>query len=116
MLRDGCHRSAWTSIALCAVIALGAACGAPVLSRDGKLVFQPRGARGASVITANGVEFLDGNELPQPVVRRSVDEPWRPATGFLMPADGIWRRTSTAVPVQGRGLLVVLRSSDVLVP
>jgi hypothetical protein len=33
-----------------------------------------------------------------------------------MPADGVWRATSTPIAVQGHGLAVVLRSSDVLVP
>src|SRR5690242_18108806 len=94
--------------------ALAAGCAAPVLSRDGQLVFQQRGASGASVITANGVEFLDRAALPQPVVRRSADEPWRPATGFLLPADGVLRQTSTPVAIQGPGLAVVLRSSDAI--
>jgi hypothetical protein len=93
-----------------------AGCGAPVLTRDGKLVFSEGGQRGASVITANGVEFLDRAEIPRPVVRRSADEPWQPSTGFLIPRDGVWKKTSIAVPVQGNGLAVVLRSSDVLVP
>jgi hypothetical protein len=101
-------------VALIAGAASG--CAKPVLSRDGQVVFQQKGAHGASVITANGVEFLDKTEIPRPVVRRSAAEPWRPATGFLMPADGIWRKTSTPVAVQGRGLAVVLRSSDVLIP
>jgi hypothetical protein len=110
------------SVALLTVLGAGggassiAGCGAPVLSRDGQLVFQQPGARGATVITANGVEFLDRNEVPQPIVRRSVGEAWRPATGFLLPADGVWRKTATPVPVQGPGLAVVLRSSDVLIP
>ena len=91
-------------------------CSAPVLTRDGQLVFQPKGARGASVITANGVEFLDRAEVPQPFVRRGAEEAWRPATGFLMPSDGVWRKSSVPVPVQGPGLAVVLRSSDLLVP
>ncbi|MFO0761966.1 MAG: hypothetical protein U0359_36335, partial [Byssovorax sp.] len=91
-------------------------CGAPVLTQDGQLVFTEGGRHGASVITAHGVEFLDRAEVPQPVVRRSVNEPWTPATGFLIPKDGIWRKTSVAVPVEGHGLAVVLRSSDVLVP
>jgi len=91
-------------------------CSTPMLSRDGQVVFQEKGAHGASVITANGVEFLDRAEVPQPIVRRSPDEPWRPATGFLLPSDGVWRRTSTPIAVQGAGLAVVLRSSDVLVP
>ncbi|MEO7330140.1 MAG: hypothetical protein ABI193_16315 [Minicystis sp.] len=97
-----------------ALAAIG--CGAPVLTQDGQLVFTPGGQRGASVITAHGVEFLDRADIPQPVLRRSADEPWQPSTGFLIPRDGVWRKTSTAVPVQGRGLAVVLRSSDVLIP
>lgn len=102
------------SLLALSIAALG--CGAPVLSQDGQLVFAEGGKHGASVITAHGVEFLDRADIPQPVVRRSADEPWQPSTGFLIPRDGIWRKTSTAVPVQGRGLAVVLRSSDVLVP
>jgi hypothetical protein len=98
------------------VIAL-AGCATPVLSQDGQLVFpEAGGTHGASVITANGVQFMDRTEIPQPVVRRSVDEPWRPATGFLLPASGVWRETSTPVPVEGKGLAVVLRSSDRLIP
>jgi hypothetical protein len=97
-------------------LALAAGCGAPVLSQDGQLVFSEGGRQGASVLTANGVEFIDRADVPAPVVRRSANEPWRPATGFLLPADGIWRQTSTPVAVQGHGLAVVLRSSDTLIP
>ena len=119
MERAAVRRWRWRSIAAtmatASLVSL-AGCSIPVLTRDGQLVFQPKGAHGASVITANGVEFLDRAEIPQPFVRRSPDEPWRPATGFLMPSDGIWRKSSTPVPVQGPGLAVVLRSSDVLIP
>lgn len=97
-------------------LALASGCASPVLSRDGQVVFQQKGARGATVLTANGVEFIDRADEPRPVVRRSVNEPWRPATGFLLPANGVLEKTSTPVPVQGHGLAVVLRSSDVLVP
>lgn len=117
MARAGVRR--WRAVVAASVtvgLAGLAGCGAPMLTRDGQLVFQPKGAHGASVITANGVEFLDRAEVPQAVVRRSPDEPWRPATGFLMPSDGVWRKSSTPVPVQGRGLAVVLRSSDLLIP
>jgi hypothetical protein len=79
-------------------------------------VFSEGGARGASVLTANGVEFIDRMDVPEPVIRRSVDDPWRPATGFLLPADGVWRETSKPVAVEGPGLAVVLRASDALVP
>jgi hypothetical protein len=98
------------------IVAVVLGCSSPQLARDGQLVFQERGAHGASVITSNGVEFLDRADIPSPVIRKSVNEPWRPATGFLLPADGIWRRTSKPLPVQGRGLLVVMRSSDIVVP
>ena len=98
------------------VVASAVGCSAPTLTRDGQLAFTPGGARGASVITANGVEFLDRTDIPDPVVRRSVNQPWRPATGFLLPADGIWRETSTPKAIQGPGLAVALRSSDRLVP
>jgi len=93
------------------------ACATPALTRDGQLVFTPKGGRrGASVITANGVEFMDSTELPKPVVRTSPNDPWTPPTGFLVPKDGIWRKTSTPVALSGNGLAVVLRSSDALIP
>src|SRR5262245_50707137 len=103
--------------ALLLAAALTAACAPPVLSRDGQIVFAEKGGtRGATVITANGVEFIDRAEIPRPVVRRSVNEPWIPATGFLLPPDGVWRETSKPAAVSGHGLAVVLRSSDSIVP
>jgi hypothetical protein len=103
------------AFAVLAAIA-GMGCAPPVLSRDGQLVFSEAGARGATVLTANGVEFIDRTDIPRPVIRRSANEPWRPATGFLLPPDGVWRETSKPVAVSGPGLAVVLRSSDALVP
>lgn len=100
--------------ALAAITALG--CAPPILSRDGQLVFTEGGARGATVLTANGVEFIDRTDIPTPVIRRSANEPWRPATGFLLPPDGVWRETSKPVAVSGRGLAVILRASDALFP
>lgn len=99
-------------------LALGfSACSKPVLTRDGQLVFTPAGGRrGASVLTANGVEFLDATEIPKPNVRRSPYDPWVPATGFILPKDGVWRETSRPVAIAGQGLAVVLRSSDTLIP
>ena len=104
------------AIVAAAATATAIGCGGPVLTRDGQLAFPQGGARGASVLTANGVEFLDRKEIPQPVLRRSADEPWRPATGFLIPASGVWRATSVPMPIEGHGLAVVLRSSDELIP
>jgi hypothetical protein len=68
------------------------------------------------VLTANGVEYLDRAEVPSPVIRRSANEPWQPATGFLLPEGGVWRETSRPIAVSGHGLAVVLRTSDALVP
>jgi len=88
-----------------------------MLTRDGQLVFTPAGGRrGASVLTANGVEFLDSTEIPKPNIRRSPHDPWVPATGFILPKDGVWRETSRPVAISGPGLAVVLRSSDTLIP
>src|SRR3954471_12185342 len=84
-------------------------CAAPALSQDGQLVFtEPGGRRGASVLTANGVQFMDSTDLPRPVERRSANDPWQAPTGFLLPRDGVWRETSSPVPIQGHGLGVVL--------
>ncbi len=100
------------------VLSLSAlSCAPPALTRDGQVVFTPKGGRrGASVLTANGVEFLDATEIPKPILRRSANEPWTPPTGFLVPKDGIWRKTSTPVAVTGEGLVVIVRSSDEYVP
>lgn len=93
------------------------ACAKPYLAKDGQLVFTPSGGRrGASVLTANGVEFIDSADIPKPNLRRSPYEPWVPATGFLLPADGVWRETSRPIAIKGPGLGVVLRSSDSLIP
>src|SRR3954465_2061357 len=97
--------------------AASAGCEAPFLAKDGQLVFAERGGRrGASVITANGVEFMDADDIPSPILRRSVTEAWRAPTGFLLPSDGVWRESSRPVPIEGRGVGIVPRSSDTLVP
>ncbi|HSN96679.1 MAG TPA: vWA domain-containing protein [Candidatus Nanopelagicales bacterium] len=104
------------ALACIAATLAGVGCSRPVLTREGRLVFAEGGARGASVLTANGVEFLDVAEVPAPVIRRSTNEPWQPSTGFLLPKSGVWRETSRPVAVNGHGLTMVLRSSDHLVP
>ncbi len=99
-------------------LAIGfSACSRPYLTQDGQVVFTPAGGRrGASVLTANGVEFIDSTDIPKPNVRRSPYDPWVPATGFLLPSDGVWRETSRPVAISGPGLGVVLRSSDAIIP
>lgn len=93
-----------------------AGCASPYLTRDGQLVFQQHGARGASVLTAHGVEFLDATDVPPKIERHSIDEPWRAPVGFLLPKSGVWTAKSKPVAVSGPGLAVVVRTSDVLVP
>jgi hypothetical protein len=101
----------------CLALSIAAIAGCASLTQDGQLLITPPGGkRGASVLTANGVEFMDSTELPRAIERRSASEPWRAPTGFLLPRDGVWRKTSTPVLMQGPGLGIVLRSSDVLVP
>ena len=68
------------------------------------------------MVTANGVEFHDANELPERLVVRDPYEPWRAPVGFLVPASGRFTKTSTATRVSGDGLSVVLRPSDTRVP
>jgi hypothetical protein len=105
-----------SKLAWLAVWASVCACAAPSLTRDGQLVFSERAQTGAAVLTAGGIEIVDRGHLPQPIVRSSAFEPWRPPTGFLLPADGVFRETSVPHPIAARGMAVVLRSSDVLVP
>jgi hypothetical protein len=103
--------------ALLALVCGFTACSKPYLAKDGQLVFTPSGGRrGASVLTANGVEFIDSADVPKANVRRSPYDPWVPATGFLLPADGVWRETSRPISISTPGLGVVLRSSDSLIP
>jgi len=46
------------------LLALACGCSRPFLARDGTLVFQEKGAHGASVLTANGLEFAYLEEGP----------------------------------------------------
>src|SRR3984957_8718572 len=91
-------------------------CSHPILARDGTLVFQEKGAHGASVVTANGVEFHDVVDVPERVVVRDPYEPWRAPLGFLVPANGRFTKTSVPTLVATTGLAVSLRPSDTRVP
>jgi hypothetical protein len=92
------------------------ACSRPFLARDGTLVFQEKGAHGASVVTANGIEFHDVVDVPERVVVRDPYEPWRAPLGFLVPANGRFTKTSVPTLVATTGLAVSLRPSDTRVP
>ncbi|MCA9628859.1 MAG: VWA domain-containing protein [Myxococcales bacterium] len=104
----------WGLLLIGGLLLLG--CAAPVLSQDGQLVFSEGGQRGASVLTANGVQFIDRGERPQPTRRSSAFEPWVPPTGFLLPANGVLTRRSKPISVAGRGVSFVVRTSDVYAP
>lgn len=93
-----------------------AGCAHPVVARDGTLVFEQKGAHGAAVMTANGIEYKDNADVPQRVVVRDVDEPWRAPLGFILPADGRFTKTSKPLVLATKGLAIVLRPSDTLVP
>ncbi|HEY8073770.1 MAG TPA: hypothetical protein VIF62_06670 [Labilithrix sp.] len=101
--------------ALAATIAL-AGCEAPYLAKDGTLAFPERGAHGASVLTANGIEYRDRGDVPTPINRRSADEPWRAPIGFILPRDGRFTETSKPTVLATTGLAIVLRPSDTRVP
>jgi hypothetical protein len=110
MLRGAPRWGAWgLLLAVCA-------CGKPFLARDGTLVFPERGAHGAAVLTANGLEFHDVADVPERVVVRDPYEPWRAPVGFIVPASGRFTKTSQPTVVSTTGLSVSLRPSDTRVP
>lgn len=98
------------------VALLTSGCERPYLARDGTFYFPEPGARGAAVITANGVEYRDREDIPKPVVSRDPNEPWRAPIGFILPQDGRFTETSKPHVLATTGLAVVLRPSDTRVP
>jgi hypothetical protein len=102
------------ALALLALLPLG--CGRPFLANDGTLVLPEPGAHGASVVTANGLEFHDVADKPHPVVVRDPYEPWRAPVGFIVPASGRFTKTSAPTVAVTPGLTITLRPSDTRVP
>ncbi len=92
------------------------ACEKPFLARDGTLVFPEQGAHGAAVVTANGLEYRDTSDVPERMVVRDPNEPWRAPIGFILPQSGRFTRTSSPTLVATTGLGIVLRPSDTRVP
>lgn len=80
------------------------------------MYFPEHGARGASVMTANGLEFHDRDDVPQRLVTRDPNEPWRAPIGFILPRDGRFTETSRPHVLATSGLAIVLRPSDTRVP
>ena len=105
----------WRSVAI-ALLLFTEACAHPVMTRDGTLVFQEPGAHGASVLTANGLEFHDVTDVPKRIVVRDPYEPWRAPVGFILPANGRFTKTSKPTVVNTAGLTISLRPSDTRVP
>ena len=97
-----------------AATALG--CERPQLAKDGTFYFPEKGAHGASVLTANGVEYRDRDDVPQRIVTRDPNEPWRAPIGFILPRDGRFTQTSKPHVLATPGLAIVLRPSDTRVP
>lgn len=91
-------------------------CERPYLARDGTLLFPEKGARGAAVVTASGLEFHDRNDVPVRIISRDPNEPWRAPIGFILPQSGRFTETSRPTVVATTGLAVVLRPSDTRVP
>ncbi len=91
-------------------------CAKPVLTKDGSWVLQEKGARGATVVTANGVEFHDSEDVPSPVIQKDPMDPWRAPIGFILPKSGVFTKTSTPLTLATQGAVVVVRSSDTRVP
>ncbi len=95
---------------------LASGCGGPFLSQDGTVVFPENGPHGASVITANGVEFHDKADIPPRVVHRDANDPWRAPIGFILPANGRFTKTSSPTVLATRGVAISIRPSDTRVP
>jgi hypothetical protein len=86
------------------------------MTKDGSVVVQQSGAHGASVMTANGVEYHDRKDMPQRIVVRSPNEPWRAPVGFILPSNGRFVVTSRPTVVGTPGLTFAMRPSDTRVP
>jgi len=94
-------------------------CKRPLLARDGTLAFQSgEPGQGASVLTANGVEYRDTRDTvpPAPIARRNANEPWRAPVGFILTKDGRFTKASTPTTLSAHGLAITLRASDSRVP
>jgi hypothetical protein len=97
-------------------VATATGCERPYFGRDGTVTFPQGGARGAAVLTANGVEYRDREDVPQRLVVRDPNEPWRAPIGFILPKDGRFTVASVPHVLATTGLAIVLRPSDTRVP
>jgi hypothetical protein len=95
---------------------VASACAGPVVTHDGTVVVQQQGASGAAVMTSHGVEYRDKTDVPQRVVVKDPNTPWRAPVGFILPANGRWTETSTPTLLNAPGLGIAMRPSDTRVP
>ena len=103
-------------VLLLVVSLLVGACARPQIARDGTVVFPEKGARGAAIVTANGLEFHDRDDVPERIVHRDPSEPWRAPIGFILPRSGRFTETSRPTVLATTGLAVAMRPSDKRVP
>lgn len=68
------------------------------------------------MLTANGLEYRDREDVPERVVVRDPNEPWRAPIGFILPKDGRFTVASVPHVLATSGLAIVLRPSDTRVP
>lgn len=102
-----------TGTIACLLAVATAGCG---VQYDAKTATFYQGKRGGLVMTPSGAVFHDADDVPQRVVFHDPDEPWRPPIGFILPKSGKFTKTSTPITIATNGLVVVLRSSDTLMP
>ena len=98
------------------LILVASGCAGPVLARDGTVVVQEKGANGAAILTANGIEYHDTKDTPQRIVVRSSEETWRAPVGFILPSSGRFVVTSRPTVMGTPGLTFAMRPSDTRVP
>jgi hypothetical protein len=98
---------------LIAAIGSSVACG---VQYDPKSATFYQGKPGGMVMTPQGPVFRESEDIPERVVFRDPDEPWRPPIGFILPKSGKFTQTSTATTIASQGIVIVLRSSDTRVP
>jgi hypothetical protein len=105
------------TLGLCFAALAPSGCAGPVMTKDGSVVVQQKGAEhSAAVMTANGIEYRDRKDTPQRIVVRSPNDPWRAPVGFILPSSGRFVVTSRPTVMGTPGLTFAMRPSDSRVP
>lgn len=89
------------------------ACG---VQYDPKTATFYQGKHGGMVMTPNGPVFHESADVPERVIFRDPNEPWRPPVGFILPKSGRFTLTSTPITIASNGIAIVIRSSDTRMP